>query len=696
MDAHSSEVHPLFPKPLSIAKVIAPLTYKRAIVRAVEDLRLVEPIAVDPRTGSDEIEVEDRRNKLEDFRNTISSYLDAINPDIDPRDTITIGQSEADVIDFIRDVVENKAGRIGEIISRKEEIDNRLSELQSIMELLVKLETLNISDTSMLQDSRHVKTFMGTIFPGQMTRLSWEIDEITDSRYLMIDNKIDDESTLLSITVLKTDSEAIGDKLKTFSFNDVVIPNDLDLDGLSKSDCINEMADLEVEENQLNAELETLSQEVGHDILTAREVTNIELQRITVEQKMRRTKSTCVMWAWIPEELMDEFKTKMHSATDGTATYDFRRGQYDPDFTPSRVENSEFMEPMRGLVSAFGTPGLHEVDPYKFVAIMFPVLFGIMFADLGHGILLFLLGLYLKRKRDKMVEEPKGLSVFIYGGANLLIIMGAVSAVCGIMFNSFFGDETILWQVGIFKTLFEHTTWKFFFYTEGSSHLPAHVEIERNYVNFLVFSFAVGALVILLGLLLNIYQLYYYRHSQSEWYAGLTLFGTYFFVIVTVIAFLLTGMNQIVLISGLILVLACLLGTLIIEQRAHGIDGLMLGIDHILSLMSNTFSFGRLLAMNTIHFVLALLPYLFISLAGPEIQNHSIHHWLPWHEDPMLLVWWIIAAVIGSLIVVPVETTFSTLQSLRLNWVEFFGKFFKGNGVEFKPVKVKRLYSREN
>jgi V/A-type H+-transporting ATPase subunit I len=56
---------------------------------------------------------------------------------------------------------------------------------------------------------------------------------------------------------------------------------------------------------------------------------------------------------------------------------------------------------------------------------------------------------------------------------------------------------------------------------------------------------------------------------------------------------------------------------------------------------------------------------------------------------------WFLGAFVGSLIVVPVETTFSTLQALRLNWVEFFGKFYKGTGLEFNPVKINRLHTIE-
>ena len=155
MDANNSEIHPLFPKPVSISKVIAPLVYKRAIVRAIEELGEVEPIQVDPRTGSDEMKVEDRRNKVESYQSTINDYLKALSSEeeINSSQVTEVGSTEDDVIDYLHEMVNKRAARIGEIMERRESIVERTSELHGIMDLLDKLEKLNISDTSILKDS---------------------------------------------------------------------------------------------------------------------------------------------------------------------------------------------------------------------------------------------------------------------------------------------------------------------------------------------------------------------------------------------------------------------------------------------------------------------------------------------------------------------------------------------------------------
>ncbi len=674
----------LYPKPLSIVKVIAPIEYKRNIIRTIENLGYVEPIHVDPRTGADQMLVEDRRNELEAYRTKLKSFISAIDTDlVITNGKFSIGESESDVLKFIKNTVDIKGKLITDIIQRQDEISSRTSNLESILKLLEQIEALDLA-SNLIADTAHTKTFLGTIFPPQLNRVLWLVNEITNERHFILDREVSDKETILLISILKEDAEAVQIKLNSLNFQDITIPKDTDLEGLSKVDCINEISELKQEDQTLQTQLDDFTRENGFEVIAALETCEIDIQRVNIELQMRRTETTCVMWAWLPEDTQEEFRTSMHSATGGSAIINFRKGEFDPEFTPSYVSNSKFMEPMRGLVTSFGTPSINEIDPYPFVKYLFPILFAIMFADFGHGLILFLIGLWAKRKKDKMSEIPKGISGYFYGGSELLIIMGATSMLIGIPMNSFFGDETFFWQFGILRTLFEDTTWKFFFKFEEGEH--GEPEIKRNYVNFLVFSFAVGAFIILMGLSLNLYQLKNHRNSNSDLYAALTLTGIYVSVVLTAVS-AVVGLPSFVMVGFIGLTLICLVSTLVIEKRAHGIDGLMLGVDHIISLLSNTFSFGRLLAMNTIHFVLAFLPYLFLDMKYDGVLNHDTEKWI----GPDLYLFWIIGAILGALIVIPVETTFSTLQSLRLNWVEFFGKFYKGNGIEFKPVKSNRV-----
>ncbi|MCY3411486.1 MAG: hypothetical protein INQ03_07645 [Candidatus Heimdallarchaeota archaeon] len=706
MDESSTKKSPpLFPDAMQLAKVIAPLKYKRDIVRAVEELGEVEPILVDPRTGIDQISVEDRRNEIEGLRTKLNSFMAALDQKLITKgEKISVDQSEESVLNYIRDVTSNQGKRIEEIIQRKEAIATRISDLKNIISLLSRFQELNI-DSTMLSETIHTKTFLGTVFNTQIQRILWMLDEITDGKYYFLEKKASQkEDSVILISILQKDAEVVIDKLKGMSVQEIVVPKDVDLDGLSISDCMAEISQLEKEHKDLANETGKIATTKGYIFMAALEVCEIELQRISVELKMRRTESTCVMWAWIPEHLKDKFTTVLNKSTDGAASLDYRKGDFDPENVPSYVKNSKFMQPMRGIVSSFGTPGIHEADPYPFVKFIMPIMFGIMFADVGHGFIFLLFGLWAKRKKDKMDKIPEGLSGYIFGGPELIIIMGATAMLLGFPFNSLFGDETILWEIGFLRALFEKTTWALLFNVE-------HGLIERDYFSFLILSFSIGAIVIIIGLAINVYQLNKHRHSNAELQAAMTLFIGYFLIVIGVAIFIPSYMYEDVTLSSFASIMVAiflglgfviLIATMVIEFMAHKVDGLMLAVDHILSLMSNTFSFGRLLAMNTVHFVLAFLPYLFFDVFGHvHVLNHHVnlgdgHGWADAIIGEGLIVPWLIAALIGTIIVVPIEGVFSTLQALRLNWVEFFGKFFKGTGIEFKPIKAHRIYTVES
>ena len=459
------------------------------------------------------------------------------------------------------------------------------------------------------------------------------------------------------------------------------------------------MIEKEEELSNVNQEIISELKENGHKILAILEVCNIELGRVDVEFKMRRTKSTCVLWGWIPPKKFEGFKSIVNTYTGGSAVVEYKES-FDRKFMPSYVEDRpKFYPPVRGLVTSFGTPSTKEIDPYIFVGPLFVIFFAIMFGDVGHGTLLTIIGYLAKRKKDKMLknneEIPKeGFKSYLYNGAELMIWMGIFSFISGLFLGSLFGDETILWDFPPLVAMFSWS-WKYFYIVETIVEEGHEItEVKRNYLNFLIFSFGVGAATIILGILLKIYQLIYYRHNNAEIFGTISLLTLY----VSGILALLSGMGIFLpggtLFFGVLIILS-LFGVIWFEGKAHGFDGAMEAIDHILALLSNTFSFGRLLAMNTVHFVLAFLPYLFFDLlAGTHTLNHETGAWTKNVIGSGSLIPWIISAAIGAVIVLIVETIFSTLQALRLTWVEFFGKFYKGEGIPFEPVTVKRIYTK--
>ncbi len=694
-----NEQHFLFPGTLGIVKIVAPFEHRRDIIRAVEFAGYVQPIEVDPRPGVNEIEIEQRRIVLENYRSELQSLINVTKPFTLKSQKEKVPTDEQGTLEYIKGILENQGSKVKKLLEEKETVQKRIDELNQIKELLMQFKRLGL-DASLLEISqKYTRIFVGSIFKDQLDTMNNYLIEITDGRYVLINNDPKQASKsgnveFMAIVFIK-DADAVETRLKELNYEPIKLPEDKNLSSKLEIDDVEaNIAEKEQQIADIDNKIEETAKEVGYKLLAALEVCDLELNRIDVEFKMRRTKSTAVLWGWIPPEKFESFKSLVTTYTDGTAVIEYKES-FDRKYMPTYAHNkAEKYLPVRGLVNSFGTPSTKEIDPFPFVAVFFGLFFGIMFADVGHGLLLLFAGLYFRNKRKQLDEIPKeGFGAYTYGGADLMIYMGIFSIVGGFFLGSFFGDETILWEVPLFKFLFSWS-WEFFYSLhEVEDHGKKVIKVERNYLNFLIFSFAVGAITIIIGLGIKVYQQYYYRHSNFEMYATIALITLYISGIGAVVASL-AGAPSILSTLLVITLAASFFGVLFFEGKAHGFDGAMEGIDHILSLLSNTFSFGRLLAMNTIHFVFSFLPYKFIELIfGVHIINHEVEHWRDTVGNDW--PWWILGALIGAVIVMIVETVFSTLQALRLTWVEFFGKFYKGSGIPFVPVQVNRVYTTE-
>jgi V-type H+-transporting ATPase subunit a len=101
---------------------------------------------------------------------------------------------------------------------------------------------------------------------------------------------------------------------------------------------------------------------------------------------------------------------------------------------PTYIAVNEFLHPFQEIVNTYGIPRYKEINPAIFTIITFPFLFGIMYADIGHGLIVFLLGLYLCIKKNEWkTTEYKGLSKYRY----FFLLIGFFAFYCGLLYNDF-------------------------------------------------------------------------------------------------------------------------------------------------------------------------------------------------------------------------------------------------------------------
>lgn len=309
---------------------------------------------------------------------------------------------------------------------------------------------------------------------------------------------------------------------------------------------------------------------------------------------------------------------------------------------PTKLKNIKIFRPFETLIRMYGVPNSKEVDPTGLVAITAFFMFGFMFGDVGHGIVIFLLGLILAKK--KLSLGP----VLAAGGISAIIF--------GVLYGSVFGKEDII--------------------------KPILISPMENIQTMLIYGIAVGSIFILIAMIFNIIN-GIKNHDLKKWLFdknGISGFLLYGLILADVAFYFLKGtmlipMNFIVIIS-IVLVLLILFGENISSKikrkkqttKTPIVEKVFDIIEMVLSFASNTISFLRLAAFAINHVGLCMAVYLLSDMASGA-GNLAI-------------------AIIGNIIVIVLEGLIVGIQVLRLEYYELFSRFYEGNGREYKSIKA--------
>ena len=308
---------------------------------------------------------------------------------------------------------------------------------------------------------------------------------------------------------------------------------------------------------------------------------------------------------------------------------------------PTKLKNIKIFRPFETLIKMYGVPNSKEIDPTGLVAITAFIMFGFMFGDVGHGLVIFILGLILAKRKASL--------------GPVLAIGGISSIIFGVLYGSVFGKEDII--------------------------KPILISPMDNIQTMLISGIAVGSIFILIAMIFNIINGIKNKDLQKSVFDknGISGFLLYGLILADVAVYFLKGqmlipINVIVIVS-IILILLILFGDTIsskLEKKKEQaktpmVEKIFEIIEMTLSFASNTISFLRLAAFAINHVGLCMAVYLLADMSS-GVGNIAI-------------------AIIGNIVVIALEGLIVGIQVLRLEYYELFSRFYEGNGREFKSIK---------
>ncbi|MEM2125270.1 MAG: V-type ATPase 116kDa subunit family protein [Candidatus Methanosuratincola sp.] len=369
---------------------------------------------------------------------------------------------------------------------------------------------------------------------------------------------------------------------------------------------------------------------------------------LSVKGKSSYSKNWAVLEGYVPKDHVQELTNSVQQALNGRVV-SFVKEEETSASVPVSFKYPRFFKIFDSITNLYGSPSYNEVNPTPIMALSFPILFGLMFGDLGHGISLALLGLVFYRFFGSM--KKIGL---------VLIITGIAGAIIGaLLYGEFFG-QSLHHLVGY--------------------EPPLHPSEEL--MTMLKISLFVGVAHISLGLFLSFTNSLIQRRYSAAFLVNLPKLALYIGFIYVVFAF---GLNLMDWFSGPIYyilgpVLFLFLAEPFYEISKHGKKGVgKLGemffeiFETMISFISNTVSYLRIFAMVVAHIMLTTV---FYSLA--EITSGG---GMGFVLSPLLIV-------VGNVFVVLLEGILVLAQDLRLHFYEWFSKFYSDGGIRFSPFRL--------
>lgn len=469
---------------------------------------------------------------------------------------------------------------------------------------------------------------------------------------------------LAAIVVPATGRERLETALRVSAFEPIEVAADT---ADRTPDALRQTLDgARLDEESAGRELATLRDRVGPLLAEAAARADVAVLLLQAQTMFATSGRFLVISGWIPEERAAELAAAITRVSGGRAVITIDKpgdlpAAYAATLTvPILHRNPLLLRPFDRLVRLYGVPSYGEIQPTAFFAIGFLLMFGLMFGDVGHGLVLVSAGYYLFRYMPRFLDY-----------AILLMEAGAASAAFGVLYGSVFGVESLLPAVWLHPI--------------------------RDLPRFVAIAVGFGILVVSAGLALNIVNSW----RAGERLAALTsvrgLSGAFVYWVALALAarvFLPVAWTlPDAAILALVAVAAALLaGRPLIVRALHlpatsrtpdgaaaprwlaALEASVELVDAIFAYFANTISFVRVAAFAAVH-------------AGVFVAIFALADTFATFRFGGLFS--VAVLVAGNVAVILLEGLTITVQVLRLEYYEFFGKFFRGGGELYRPLMLR-------
>lgn len=623
---------------------------KQNLLKAVQEMQSVEMTSLESTLEEELLEqfsftdeqkkAQELTDRLQDVEHSLS-YIGQYVPEPgfieklkSKREVMSLEQLETHVDSLDLD------GLIGKVHQKERaliRINDERKELQEEEAFLRKWRSLGFLPLE-TAEFKLMHVVVGSLDVEQLPAVKEELDELGTAYYEEIYRTSDDAAyvVILPKEEKKTfDEIASRTTFRELNYDKTVLPEDALYDNL------NQQKKLRKEEEQLKEEMADWSEE-ARDLRLAEEYHHNILEREVAQELIMNSEHLFLISGWVEEEkvpfLTRTIEQDLGEESVAILTDEINLSEYED--VPIVLKNNKFVEPFEMITEMFSYPKYNEKDPTPFLYPFFLLFFGMMSADAGYGLMLFGVTLAVL-KFFNLEGGMKRMAKFLHQ-------LSYSTFFFGLFFGSFFGAEL---PFGVFS-------------------------LQEDVIQIMILAVALGVIQLLFALILNGIIKLQQQQRASAYIDG---FG-WFMILIGIILYVLGEFvlsNTLVSQIGIVLALINVAGILVAStiSSKNKVLGFGLGLYNLYGItnyVGDTVSYTRLMALAVASANIAMAFNLIVGLL------------------PTVLRFTVGILLFAALHTLNIGLAFlgGYVHTIRLQYVEFFGKFYDGGGKPLKPLKT--------
>ena len=541
--------------------------------------------------------------------------------------------------------------------SRKDVLKHRQEELQAKQKVIEPFRPMD-GDLGKILSFKYITCRFGKLPSEQYQKMEKYL--MNDLGAIFVKGQQDESSVYGAYFVSPGEAQKVDAVFRSLHFERIEIPPQYK--GTPEQACrdlAQQIFDIQREMDDIDKEAARMLGEKAPRLVAARNrleelAHNFDVRKMAARVADKK-EDYYILCGWMADDDVEKF---MEESKDDDKIFIVVEDDHDSYFgePPTKLENPKIFKPFEMFVRMYGLPAHGEIDPTVFVGITYSFIFGVMFGDVGQGLLLVIVGALIYHFKKAPL-------------AGIIATAGIFSTIFGFMFGSIFGFEDII------KPL----------WLRPIDHMTTLPFVGKLNTVFIV-SVAFGMGIIIIAMILHIVNGLREHDTQGTWFDANGVAGLVFYAsVVAAIILFMTGHSMP---AGVVLAVMFGLPLLLIlfgkpitdrlkKKKAKQEEGAVMFLvqgffelfETLLSYFSNTLSFVRIGAFAVSH---AAMMEVVLMLAGAEEGSPN----------------WVVI-VLGNLFVCLMEGLVVGIQVLRLEYYEMFSRFYKGSGRAFDPYTKK-------